>query len=83
MTTKGDGLPQDSEKQPPHNLTDRQAKALPFIIANGTYTAGCRKAKVDRKTFYRWLDDPVFKAELERQQQAVSDRALGDTVPKT
>ncbi|MCH8215541.1 MAG: hypothetical protein IH892_02085 [Planctomycetes bacterium] len=77
MTTKGDRLPQDSEKQPPHRLTDRQAKALPFIITSPTYTEACRKAKVDRKTFYRWLDDSVFKAELERQQQAVSDRALG------
>jgi hypothetical protein len=32
---------------------------------------------VDRKTFYRWLEDPLFKQELERQQKAISEQALG------
>ena len=77
MTTEGDGMPQNSEKQAPNRLTDRQAKALPFILASPTYTQGCKRAKVDRKTFYRWLEDPTFKAELAKRQQAVSDQALG------
>ncbi|NQV32555.1 MAG: hypothetical protein HQ515_07675 [Phycisphaeraceae bacterium] len=59
------------------SLTGRQIKALPFIVASSTYTAGCKKAKVDRTSFYRWLDEPAFKQELERQQKAVSDQALG------
>ncbi len=77
MTTEGDGMPQNREKQAPNRLTDRQAKALPFILASPTYTQGCKRAKVNRKTFYRWLDDPTFKAELEKQQQVISDQALG------
>ena len=72
MTTENHKTPQNQGK-----LTDRQIKALPSIIASPTYTAGCKKAKVDRKTFYTWLDNPDFKQELSRQQKAISDRAFG------
>ena len=77
QTTEGDRMPQDSENHAPISLTNRQSKALPFIVASPTYTKGCEKAKVNRKTFYRWLEDPTFKAELEKQQQVISDQALG------
>jgi hypothetical protein len=65
------------QNKAPDSLTDRQKKALPFIVTSPTFTQGCKKAKVDRKTFYRWLDDPAFRSELERQQKVISDRALG------
>ena len=77
MTPKGNKTPQDVEKPVSKKLTDRQKKALPFICANPTYTQGCKKAKVDRKTFYRWLDDPVFRSELETQQKAIAAHAFG------
>ncbi len=72
MTTESNKTQQNQEK-----LTDRQIKALPFIIASPTYTAGCKKAKLDRKTFYTWLENPAFKQALDRQQKAISERAFG------
>ena len=72
MTTENHETPQNQGK-----LTGRQIKALPFIVASPTYTAGCEKAKVDRKTFYKWLENPAFKHELDRQQKAISERAFG------
>ena len=77
MTTECNEMPQDMENKAPDGLTDRQKKAIPFIVASPTYTQGCKEAKVDRTTFYRWLDDPVFKQELERQQKAIAEQALG------
>jgi hypothetical protein len=52
--TKSNKTRQNDEKTP-IGLTSRQIKALPFIVASSTYTAGCKKAKVDRTTFYKWL----------------------------
>lgn len=58
-------------------LTARQLKAIPFIVSSPTYTEGVRKAKVSRKTFYQWLKQPEFKAELDRQQEEIAAEAFG------
>lgn len=58
-------------------LTARQLKAIPHIISSPTYTEGCKKAKLDRATFYEWLKRPEFKAELERQRDEVASEAFG------
>lgn len=58
-------------------LTDRQLKAIPFIVSSPTYTEGMQKAKVNRSTFYKWLKEPEFKAELERQRDQVAAEAFG------
>ena len=58
-------------------LTPRQLKAIPFIVTSPTYTQGMRKAKVDRSTFYKWLKQPEFKAELDRQRGAITAEAFG------
>ena len=58
-------------------LTDRQRKTIPIIVTNPTYTEGCKKAKLNRTTFYEWLKIPVFKAELERQRDEVTAEAFG------
>jgi len=58
-------------------LTARQTKAIPFIVSSPTYTEGVEKAKVSRKTFYSWLKQPEFKAELDRQREEVAAEAFG------
>jgi hypothetical protein len=58
-------------------LTDRQVKAIPHIVACPTYTEGCEKAKLNRTTFYKWLKEPEFKAELDRQRDEVAAEAFG------
>ena len=57
-------------------LSDRQLKAIPFIVSNPTYTEGCKKAKLDRKTFYEWLKQPEFKVELDRQRDEITAEAF-------
>ena len=58
-------------------LTNRQLKAIPSIVTSPTYTEGCEKAKVDRTTFYKWLRQPDFKAELDRQRNEITAEAFG------
>jgi phage terminase small subunit len=64
-----------TEKKP--QLTDRQLKAIPHIVSSPTYTEGCKKAKVNKGTFYKWLKDPEFKAEVDRQRDEVAAEAFG------
>jgi hypothetical protein len=77
MATESNKMTQDMENKDTDSLTDRQIKVLPYIVASSTYSEGCKRAKVSRKTFYRWLDDPAFRSELEQKQKAISDRAMG------
>jgi hypothetical protein len=36
-----------------------------------------KKAKVNRSTFYKWVKEPEFKAELDRQRDEVAAEAFG------
>jgi len=58
-------------------LTQRQIKAIPSIVTSPTYTQGCKKAKIHKATLYKWLKDPVFKTELDRQRDEVASEAFG------
>ncbi len=58
-------------------LTDRQLKAIPHIVSSPTYTEGCKKAKINKTTFYKWLKEPEFKSELDRQRDEVVSEAFG------
>ena len=61
-----------------HNpaLSGKQSQAIPAILAAKSITAGCRKAGINRDTFYSWLKTPAFKAEFERQRKEIIDLAL-------
>jgi len=58
-------------------LTDRQLKAIPHIVNSPTYTEGCKKAKINKTTLYKWLKEPEFKAELDRQRNEITAEAFG------
>lgn len=57
-----------------NELSDRQLKALPFFAASASVESACREADVSKETFYRWLKEPLFKAELDKlRNEIVSD----------
>lgn len=58
-------------------LTARQLKAIPHIVSSHTYTEGCKKAKINKTTFYKWLKEPEFKVELDRQRNEIAAEAFG------
>lgn len=58
-------------------LTDRQQKAIPHLVSSPTYTEGCEKAGINKTTFYKWLKDDDFRAELDRQREQVAAEAFG------
>jgi len=58
-------------------ITDRQLKAIPHIVSCSTYTEGCKKAKINKTTYYKWLKDPEFKAELDKKRNEVVSDAFG------
>ena len=72
--TKSNKTKQNTQKT---KLTDRQLKAIPIIVTRPTYTEACKKAKVNRTTFYEWLRIPEFKAELDRQRDEIAAEAFG------
>lgn len=72
--TKPNKTQQNTKKT---KLTDRQLKAIPIIVTSPTYSEACKKAKLNRTTFYEWLKIPEFKAELDRQRDEVAAEAFG------
>jgi hypothetical protein len=58
-------------------LTDRQLKAIPHIVSSSTYAEGCEKAKINKTTLYKWLKEPEFKAEIDRQRDELAAEVFG------
>ena len=58
-------------------LGRRQLKAIPFLVSSPTYTQGCEKTKINKATLYKWLKNPEFKAELDRQRNEIVEAAFG------
>ena len=58
-------------------LSRRQLKAIPFLVGSPTYTQGCEKAKINKTTLYKWLKNPEFKTELDRQRSEIVEAAFG------
>lgn len=59
-----------------NTLSERQIKALPFFAGCSTFEEGCREAKVSKNTFYEWLKQPLFKAELTRLRDEIVADAI-------
>ena len=60
------------------DLTPRQLAALPIIVASSSNVQGARNAGIAERTFYRWLDNPDFRAELSRLREEAADLVLSD-----
>jgi hypothetical protein len=57
-------------------LSRRQLKAIPFLVSSPTYTQGCEKAKINKATLYKWIKQPEFKCELDRQRNDIVEVAF-------
>ncbi len=52
-------------------LSDKQRSALIHLVSGHTIEQGCKDAGISRDCFYRWLENPTFKAELSRLRDAI------------
>ena len=59
-------------------LSPRQAAALPYIASEPTLTRGAQAAQIAKSTLMRWMNDPFFRAELERIRRNISDLAFNE-----
>lgn len=59
-------------EQQPHLLPDNQMVALKALLKGESNSDAARAAGVDRRTVYRWRQQPAFQAELHRIQSCVS-----------
>ena len=59
-------------------LSPRQTAALPYIASEPNLSEGARAAQIDRRTLTRWMQEPAFRAELERVRRNISDLAFSE-----
>ena len=61
-----------------NSLSPKQAAAIPHVAASPSLTAGAKAAGVGRSTLNRWINEPQFRAELERARQDVAELAYSE-----
>lgn len=67
----------ESVDNPPHNtLTARQQLTIAQVLAAPSLEEARRRARVSKGTFYGWIKEPAFVAELARQREAVVQQAF-------
>jgi len=57
-------------------LTERQIKALPYLVASCSFEDGRKAARISKNTLYEWLRQPAFRSELQRLRDLVVNEAL-------
>ena len=60
----------------PKELTARQSRVIPYLLAAPSLEEGCKRARVSKVTVYGWLKQEVFRQELKRQRDELIGRAL-------
>ena len=58
----------NSEKE----LSERQVLAIPHLVSAKSVSETAELIGVNRRTVYRWMDDPAFREEYDRQRDAVA-----------
>ena len=61
----------NSEKE----LSERQELAIPHLVSAKSASETAELIGVNRTTIYRWMDDPAFREEYDRQRDAVANFA--------
>ena len=59
----------------PNALTPKQTGAIPHIVAAPSIRQAARDAGVGRTTILRWMQDPVFRDQLDRAREAAASVA--------
>ena len=57
------------------DLSERQVIAIPHLVSAKSVSETADLIGVNRKTVYRWMDDPTFREEYDRQRDAVANFA--------
>lgn len=57
-------------------LTQKQLRAIPFLLAAPSIEEGCKRARVGKATVYGWLKEQAFKEELGKRREEVVRGAL-------
>jgi len=57
-------------------LTAKQKRVIPYLLAAPSIEEGCRNARVNKTTVYAWLRDEPFREELRRQRAQVVREAV-------
>lgn len=78
MADLPEALPEDLFTE----LTDRQRRVVPVVLAAPTISAGLDAAEVSKSTWYRWRRDPTFRDVLvhlhnESIRESLSDLSGG------
>ena len=60
------------------DLSNRQIKALPYLVSSATVTEGIKLAGISRTTFYRWMEDEAFRAEFENLRADIQSYAYAE-----
>ncbi len=66
------------ELRAPVPLTPKQMLAFPYIVSAPSLRQAADAAQVGRATLTRWMQDPRFRAEVERAREEVADLALAE-----
>ena len=61
----------NSEKE----LSEKQVLAIPHLVSAKSFGETAELVGVNRRTIYRWMDDPTFREEYDRQRDAVASFA--------
>ena len=64
-----------NDAPPAHDLTERQALALPYLACASSFSKGAELAGISRATITRWIRDENFRAHLQHQRAQVADLA--------
>lgn len=58
------------------NLTLKQTKAISYLLTTKNKAEAAKRAGISRDTLYRWLRDPNFVGEIEKQKEKLLERLL-------
>ena len=53
-------------------LSNKQLRAIPQLVSSKSVSGAAELAGVGRQTIHRWMNDPAFKEEYERQRDEVA-----------
>ena len=55
-----------------NELSEKQVLAIPHLVSAKSVSETAELIGVNRTTIYRWMDDPTFREEYDRQRDAVA-----------
>ena len=60
----------------PNGLTPKQEEAIAALMTETTVEAAAKKIDVGERTLYRWMGEPVFRAEYQRCRREAFGKAI-------